>query len=289
MSRKKECNWKASVVLYLLSMIVIVFWSVDSAHCETMTTFEGRIIDADTLKPIDGVLVGAIWSEWKGGGLLSKERFKDARECLTDREGKWSFQGLAGGTRANSDKRIILSYLTGYRHKPPHFFIYKNGYTGLGRSGPRFRGFVAWPYRNPKNGQEGIVLVKPGDTEAEIQAYREMNPHPYTVPFIPIAQPEKRLRALNFSFSYGPDTKIIPMEEKPIGGYVMYGLKKTTNAKEIGRGRLSLPIGACNKLPITCKNKHGYRPPVSSLPTVISSGGIIEETLRIEDKPDKPQ
>jgi len=30
--------------------------------------------------------------------MLSKQRFRDARECLTDDEGKWSFQGLAGGT-----------------------------------------------------------------------------------------------------------------------------------------------------------------------------------------------
>jgi hypothetical protein len=162
-----EYHWKAAIVLYFLILAAADFLVVDSGHCEAMTRFEGRVIDADTLAPIEGALVVAIWFEWKGGGMLAKERFRDARECLTDREGRWGFEGLAGGTRDDSDSQILASFLTGYRHRPPQFYIYKKGYTGMGGHSAPFTGFMARPYGNPHSNLEGIILVKMGNTTEE--------------------------------------------------------------------------------------------------------------------------
>jgi hypothetical protein len=244
-----------------------------------MTTFEGRVVDAESLAPIEGALVVAIWSEWKWGGMLARQRFRDARECLTDREGKWSFQGLSGGTRADSDGNILASFVTGYRHAPPHFYIYKKGYGGVGGTSASSPGFTARPYRNLDTGIEGIVLIIRGGTMEERQAYREMNPHFDYLPLVPADEPERRLRALDFKASYGPDTMKVPQDEVQHEGYVVHGLKKTRDVNRMRNGIPSLPVGACDKLPVTCRHKRRAHPPMSSVPTVTRSGRVIEQAL----------
>ena len=267
--RKMPRIRKAAILLVFLSLAVAIMSADGFGHCASMTSFEGRVVDADTLEPIEGALVVAIWMEWKGGGMLSKQRFRDARESLTDDEGKWSFQGLAGGTSPDSSGQILLSFLTGYRHEPPQFFIYKKGYAG-------FPSFFARPYRNAKTDLYGIVLFNIGNTKEEREAYLEMNPSTLSVFLVPIDEPEKKLRSLDFNFSYGPDVRRIPRSEYSKDGYVVYGLNKTADIREMRNGRPSLPAGACNKLPIACKYNRGLRPSVNSLPVELNSGGNIE-------------
>jgi hypothetical protein len=263
------------MILYLMPLIVLLL-SADGAYCGKTATYEGRVVDADTLEPIEGARIVAIWNEWKGDGMLSKIRFRDARECLTDQDGKWSFVGPAGGSYPESNGKILMSLITGYQLYPPGFFVYKNWYAGVGGNGTRRRGFVARAYQSPKDNLEGIVLVKFGETEKERRLYREMDPGFYSLLLVPLENPEERLRSLDFNFEYSTNVRKISSSEMTPEHYVVHGLKKTRDVNEILNGSPSLPIGACEKLPITCKNKGRNLPSMSSLPVVTHSGGIVE-------------
>jgi len=226
MTLKKNINYSTLMILSL------VFWATLSMRaefgiCQDMATYEGRVIDADTLEPIKGAMVVAIWMEWKGGGMLSKTRFKDARECVTDQNGEWSFQGPAGGSDPESDGKILLSFLTGYQLYPPHFYVYKKWYAGLGGSGSRSRGFLAKPYQNTKKGVAGVVLLKFAETEDQKKIYREMNPFFSSVLLVPLEKPEIRLRSLDFDFKYSAKVKRVLISEVPTESYRVYGLKKS--------------------------------------------------------------
>lgn len=267
--------YRELMMLCLISWVVGAILPAEVGYCGTTTTYEGRVIDADTLEPIEGALVVAIWMEWKGGGMLYRERFKDARECLTNKNGEWAFQGPAGGSRGDSDGQILLSFLTGYRLSPPQFYVSKKWYAGVG--GTTHRGFRARSYQSARDGIEGIILIKFGDTEEEKRRYRKIDSDLFTVPLVPIDAPEKRLRSLDFDFEYGLDVKLVSRDEVSDEGYMVYGLKKTRNTWEVLSGHPSLPVGACEKLPITCGRYHSGPRPVSDLPTAVNSGKVVEE------------
>lgn len=259
------------MILSFVSWAALFFGTGDGI-CQDMTTYEGRVINADTLEPIEGARVVAIWMEWKGGGMLSKIRFKDARECLTDQDGEWAFEGPTGGSYPDDNGKILLSFLTGYQLYPPHFYVYKNWYAGFGESGAQPRGFLAKPHQNPESGMEGIVLLKFGDTEEERKIYREMNPFLSSTLLVPIENPEIRLRNLDFDFEYAANTEKVPISELSDDAYRVYGLKKSTVINEVTKGTPSLPVGACKKLPITCKGKSR----AVILPPVTTMGGSHE-------------
>ena len=91
--------------------------------------YHGKIIDSDTLKPIVGALVVAIWDEEKGAGLLAfDDRIKYAREALTDNNGEWTIIGPKGQFLGDPDTKIFLSYMFGYILDKPGFTVYKSGY-----------------------------------------------------------------------------------------------------------------------------------------------------------------
>ena len=247
-------------------------------HCAKSVYYEGRVVDAETQAAIEGALVVAIWYEWKGGGMLYKERFKDARECLTDAEGRWAFTGPSGGPGPVDDTAIITSFVTGYRTKRPEFHIYEKGYEGFGDSTSPFRGFVARPIVQPERDIEGILLIRPGVTESERQVYRENYSEKYALPLIPTSEPEKRLRAIDFSIAMDAAVKKVSRSLWPGNSYAVHGLKKRRKGSRHGIGYPPMPTGAGEKLPILRSLKEAsWRVPRHSMPTRHQSGGVVVE------------
>ncbi len=80
--------------------------------------YEGRIIDADTGQPLEGVVVLGVWNTqiMTAGGAT--ENFYDAKETMTDKDGKFFIQGLG------------LKIMT--RVLPMDVLIFKAGYTVFG-------------------------------------------------------------------------------------------------------------------------------------------------------------
>ena len=206
-----------------------IFLLVSSSACSTNRKFSGKVIDADTLKPIEGALVVAVWNKTRFGGLLDDTRFKDAKETLTDENGEWAIVGLEGN---NSKIRRFLQYLGVFRTKNPSFDIYKPGYTEF----VAFGNFSAWPCISQEHNLEGIILSRPGDTKEERKKFFEKLD--LEKPFIPVKNPEKKLRDLDFSFEYPENVNTVGniwLEKNKVRRYWLYtvvGIRKARTRKE---------------------------------------------------------
>ena len=90
-------------------------------------TFHGQVIDAETRKPIEGAAVVIHWVEARGTVAGESTRFKDVKEILTDKEGKWAITGPEGSE--GNDLIAYLTFFTGIHYtRKPDFIIFKPGY-----------------------------------------------------------------------------------------------------------------------------------------------------------------
>lgn len=204
-------------------------------------TFHGKVIDADTLKPIEGAVVLAIWRKTRAVLITSTTDFKEAKEALTDKNGEWSITGPEG----DEDKTIpSLLYSIGvWKTLSPEIIIYKPGY----RRGIR-GGLSAYSYINKKYNLEGIVLVRVGETKEEREKYYKRFGD--FLPFIPVKDPEKKLRDLDFSFEYPENVKRIGRDKEMGIVYHVIGLKKAqTREERLDAMRFTAP----GKLPLAHK------------------------------------
>jgi len=226
--------------LAFLSLLVI-----QSAYAADVT-YQGKVIDADTLEPIEGAVVVAVWNEERATIAGADTRFKDAKETLTDRNGDWGISGPKGETDNMNPYTSLL--LGKYYLRDPYFIIYRPGYWGIGTFALP-GGFTAYPYIDRDHNLEGIVLIRPGDTWGEVKKFYKK----YSigsVPFITVKDPERKLRDLNFSFVYPENVRKVGWQKgiEPFNVYTVTGLKKAKTREErlkamsFSVGEKALPI-----------------------------------------------
>jgi len=98
-------------VVFITCIFAAGVWS--HAGASEFGPFIGRIIDADTKEPIEGVVV---LIEWRESHMFAGSTFYDARETLTDKKGDfyipriWVFNPLVW-LRAEAD---VIIYKSGY-------------------------------------------------------------------------------------------------------------------------------------------------------------------------------
>jgi hypothetical protein len=208
-------------------IFILLISSVSSDAFATDMTFQGKVIAADTLQPIEGAVVVAVWDEEMATIAGADVRFNDAKEALTDKNGDWSITGPKGETNNMNPYTSLL--LGKYYIQEPYFVIYKPGYAKYGTPG----GFKAYPYVDKKHNLEGIVLIRPGDTFAERKEHRKKYDGGF-VPFEPTMNPERKLRNLDFSFYYTENVRRVGWQRgiEPFWVYTVVGLKKVTTRKE---------------------------------------------------------
>ncbi len=227
------------VSIVLISLLLLVSQSA----CAVDRAFQGKVIDADTLKPIEGAVVVAIWRKSRGSIAGTDTRFKDAKETLTDKNGEWSITGPEGDT----DKLIgILQVISVFVTREPEFVIYKPGYGKYWTAGC----FVAYPYVDKEHDLKGIVLRRPGVTREERKKFYEK--YKEFLPFIPLKDPEKKLRDLEFSFEYPENVRKVGWrrEIEIFKVYTVVGLPKAKMREE----RLdAMSFTAPGKLPLAHK------------------------------------
>jgi len=225
----------------IIGLIPILFLLSQNA-CSSDITYEGKVIDAETLEPIEGAVVVAIWRKTRSRLIDTTIDFKDAKEILTDKNGDWAITGPEG----NYDKMIGLIHLLGvYVTQSPEFIIYKPGYVKYWTLGC----FDAFPYVFKEYGVEGIVLRRPGDTREKLKQFNKKYRNGF-IPFIPVKDPEKKLRGLDFSFEYPENVKKVgwPRDKGPFKVYTVVGLKKAKTREErlkasrFSVGEKALPI-----------------------------------------------
>jgi hypothetical protein len=81
---------------------------------------KGRVVDADTGEPIEGVVILGVWSREHAGPAGGTHTYYDARETVTDKDGEFVIPGigLTGG---------VVSFV-----EPMDANVFKAGYEYIG-------------------------------------------------------------------------------------------------------------------------------------------------------------
>jgi len=199
-------------------------------------TMRGKIIDADTLKPIEGAVVWAMWDTCRpsvGGDVCDVCKVK---EVLTDANGEWRITGLSG-TDHPCVLRVLLGFLIPWVESP-WLGYYKPGYFPYLA---RLEGgdFSARAYVDKSKNLEGILLYRPGDTEEEVTRYLKQRKKDRCDMLIPVKDPERKLRELDFDFKYPPNVVCVQdlKFSKLRSLYQVIGLKRAVTPEEREKAR----------------------------------------------------
>ena len=112
-------------IIQALFFLFLMFLLIGVLACEK--TYSGKVIDADTKEPIEGAVVVATWLEETATVAGPSTRFKDVKETLTDKSGKWIIVGPRG--RDGGNISAIYTFITGTYHTiEPGFIVFKPGY-----------------------------------------------------------------------------------------------------------------------------------------------------------------
>jgi len=124
----------------------------------------------------------------------------------------------------------------------PWLGYYKQGYFPfLARLGGG--DFSARAYVDSSKDFEGILLYRPGDTEDEVISYLEQWKKDRCEKLIPIKDPERKLRELDFDFQYTAEVICVSdiKDSKLMRLYEVIGLKRAVTPEEKREARYSLP------------------------------------------------
>jgi hypothetical protein len=126
--RKLSIKFNEKTTLILVSSL-ITFLVIVYIIATGNTTFKGKVVDADTKKPIVGAVVVASWLAERPGVVGTSSRSVDVKETLTNENGEWSIKGPRG---KNDFLLAVCSFpnlFTGtYSTIPPEFVVFKPGY-----------------------------------------------------------------------------------------------------------------------------------------------------------------
>jgi len=119
---------KNTVLLVLIFICWIVVGTWNHSWAKDFGPFQGKILDADTQEPVEGVVLLILWRETH---FFAGSTFYDAQETLTDKNGEFHLPGI---WVLNPWTRLGLeSYLT----------IYKSGYQPISSGAWRdWKGFT---------------------------------------------------------------------------------------------------------------------------------------------------
>ena len=78
--------------------------------------YEGRVIDADTGEPIEGVVILGVWYKALFSPAGATHKFHDAQEAVTDMNGEFSITGLGFEVFSNVEPMNVLIFKAGYEY-----------------------------------------------------------------------------------------------------------------------------------------------------------------------------
>ncbi len=107
---------------YFIIAIGILFY-IFNAGCaysfiEYDGTYKGKVIDADTREPIEGVVVLGVWYKEYPGAAGAVSKYYDAKETITDKNGEFEIPGVG----------LVLRMWPLPGIEPMHVLIFKAGY-----------------------------------------------------------------------------------------------------------------------------------------------------------------
>jgi hypothetical protein len=114
LNREKKEMKKLLITTILFVVTMTVFASCYASRVDG--PYRGRVIDADTRKPIQGVVVLGTWYKvtvTPGGGV---SRYYDAAETVTDKNGEFEVKGLGLLRLRNIEPMHVLIFKAGYEY-----------------------------------------------------------------------------------------------------------------------------------------------------------------------------
>src|SRR4030043_303076 len=86
--------------------------------------YSGRVIDADTGAPVEGVVVLGVWNteQITPGGAV--HNFHDARETVTDKNGEFEIPGKGLMLLSNVTPMDVLIFKAGYEHMRRGIYLF---------------------------------------------------------------------------------------------------------------------------------------------------------------------
>lgn len=102
-------------------VVVLIFVSIlATLTCAHAIRYDGphkgRVIDADTGAPIEGVVVLGVWNTEKATPGGAVHDFYDARETTTDKNGDFEISGMGLKILGNVTPMDMLIFKAGYEH-----------------------------------------------------------------------------------------------------------------------------------------------------------------------------
>jgi len=169
---------KTFIKCLIFLVILFIGFSISYAELYSGGPWRGRVIDADTKEPIEGAVVVAVWQREYDGPFEGITRFHEAKEVLTDKEGKFEMpayiveskekpllreQDLKKNEHLLTEEmlqqwKIVKPLYSGPEIKEPKFIIYKPSYGNY-----------------PGQEKLGIYAIGPGSSIVEYQEeHKEM-------------------------------------------------------------------------------------------------------------------
>lgn len=139
--------------------------------------YKGKIVDAETGQPVEGVVVLGTWSKvavTPAGGVSS---YYDAQETVTDRNGEFEIQGLGLKILSTVESMNVLIFKSGYA------YIGRGPWESLKLDGGLLMKKVTW------EGDRAIIPLKKVTTE-------ERKKDPLYPPMPPTEAPLDKVRLM---------------------------------------------------------------------------------------------
>lgn len=103
---------------FFLMAVVTIFGMLVISGCVYAARYDGpyhgKVIDADTGEPIEGVVILGVWKTAQFSPAGATHNFYDARETVTDKNGDFSIPGMGLRVLSNLEPMDVTIFKAGY-------------------------------------------------------------------------------------------------------------------------------------------------------------------------------
>ncbi|MBI4824868.1 MAG: hypothetical protein HY807_00395 [Nitrospirae bacterium] len=145
-------------LLFLFSLLFVMSTGCATSLANYEGSFKGKVIDADTGKPIEKAVVLGTWYKEYATVAGAIHKFYDASETLTDQDGEFSLSGQGISMLSNVNPMDILIFKAGYSYE-----------SGSWNSLKKYATYIKW------EGNKAIIPLKKLTME---ERKRDMPPLP---------------------------------------------------------------------------------------------------------------
>jgi len=153
------CRFRVGISLLVLFSILMILLGCGSTGIVWPQTYRGRVVDANTVEPLEGAVVAIVWYKRPFITMNGPAYFHSATEGFTDPNGEFAVNGSPG---------IILNPFTSIEERP-YIAIFKPGYGPFPVAHLRER-----PLDEMREAmlKEGVVVKLPKlQTQQEMRSY----------------------------------------------------------------------------------------------------------------------